>query len=291
MSVALNAIIHRLGLAWAFRIHCLVVAGTGLPAAFLIQERVPYKPCGFVDWYVIPDFVTDAQLLTNYAQVSVPPQHVCPLLPRRRHRHLLHLCAALLHANLRRIHRSLQQHRRRIGRRVQRIFSRRPHCFWIHQRQGRIPQRPLHFPGLARHKHVRDLAFRKHSGRHNPLRPHLRVHRWGSRIYVPHRRRPSLRLSEHERDHGHDFDQLELRLHLCKFYHHIRTGILTNHLFQGSPVASYILKASGGADHGIGPYRPAMYFAGALALISTTLVACVRYLRQRELLAKTSNTT
>lgn len=52
ISVALNAIIHRLGLAWAFRIHCLVVAGTGLPAAFLIQERVPYKPCGLVDWYV-----------------------------------------------------------------------------------------------------------------------------------------------------------------------------------------------------------------------------------------------
>lgn len=61
----------------------------------------------------------------------------------------------------------------------------------------------------------------------------------------------------------------------------------TNHLHQGSPVASYILKASGGADHGIGPYRPAMYFAGALALISTTLVAFVRLLRQRELLAKT----
>jgi hypothetical protein len=30
-----------------------------------------------------------------------------------------------------------------------------------------------------------------------------------------------------------------------------------------------------------------MYFAGALALISTTLVAFVRFLRQRELMAKT----
>jgi len=61
----------------------------------------------------------------------------------------------------------------------------------------------------------------------------------------------------------------------------------TDHLHQGSPVAGYILKASGGADHGIGPYRPAMYFAGSLALISTTMVAFVRLLRQRELLAKT----
>jgi hypothetical protein len=52
ISVALNAIIQRLGLAWAFRIHCLLVAGTGLPAAFMIQERVPYKSCGFVDLYV-----------------------------------------------------------------------------------------------------------------------------------------------------------------------------------------------------------------------------------------------
>jgi MFS family permease len=58
-------------------------------------------------------------------------------------------------------------------------------------------------------------------------------------------------------------------------------------LSQGSPVAGYILKASGGADHGIGPYRPAIYFAGSLALISTTMVAFVRLLRQRELLAKT----
>lgn len=52
VSVALNAIIQRLGIAWAFRIHCLLVAGTGLPAAFVIQERVPYKACGLVDWYV-----------------------------------------------------------------------------------------------------------------------------------------------------------------------------------------------------------------------------------------------
>lgn len=63
--------------------------------------------------------------------------------------------------------------------------------------------------------------------------------------------------------------------------------VLTNNHLQGSPVASYILKASGGADHGIGPYRPAMYFAGALALTSATMVAFVRMLRQRELLAKT----
>ena len=50
VSIALNAIIHRLGIAWAFRIHCLLVACTGLPAAFVIQERVPYKPSGLVDW-------------------------------------------------------------------------------------------------------------------------------------------------------------------------------------------------------------------------------------------------
>lgn len=57
VSVALNAIIERLGVTWAFRIHCLLVAGTGLPAAFVIQERVPYKPCGLVDWYVVNEIL------------------------------------------------------------------------------------------------------------------------------------------------------------------------------------------------------------------------------------------
>lgn len=54
----------------------------------------------------------------------------------------------------------------------------------------------------------------------------------------------------------------------------------------GSPVSGYILDASGGANNGIGPYRPAMYFAGSLALASATLIAVVRLRRERTILAK-----
>jgi hypothetical protein len=55
---------------------------------------------------------------------------------------------------------------------------------------------------------------------------------------------------------------------------------------QGSPIAGYILEASGGANNGIAPYRPAMYFAGSLSLASATLIAIVRMRRQRELSVK-----
>jgi hypothetical protein len=46
------------------------------------------------------------------------------------------------------------------------------------------------------------------------------------------------------------------------------------------------LEASGGANHGIAPYRPAMYFAGSLSLASASLIAIVRLRRQRELAVK-----
>ncbi|EGX92297.1 monocarboxylate permease [Cordyceps militaris CM01] len=45
----------------------------------------------------------------------------------------------------------------------------------------------------------------------------------------------------------------------------------------GSPIAGYLLEAFGGASGGLKAYRPAMFYAGSLALISAILLAIVRF--------------
>lgn len=49
-SFALQALIERLGTAWAYRILGLVTLLTGLPAAWLVKERSPVKTPGFIEW-------------------------------------------------------------------------------------------------------------------------------------------------------------------------------------------------------------------------------------------------
>ncbi|KAM3521256.1 hypothetical protein NHJ13051_006349 [Beauveria bassiana] len=53
----------------------------------------------------------------------------------------------------------------------------------------------------------------------------------------------------------------------------------------GSPIAGYLLQAFGGADGGLKAYRPAMFYAGGLALISAILLAIVRFRLNKKILA------
>ncbi|KAF2733408.1 MFS general substrate transporter [Polyplosphaeria fusca] len=50
MAVALDALNRRVGIAWTFRIQGLMTIGTGLPAAWFLKDRVPLKNVPFVDW-------------------------------------------------------------------------------------------------------------------------------------------------------------------------------------------------------------------------------------------------
>ena len=50
ISFVLNALLDSMGTAWTFRI-------LGLPAAYLIRQRVPIPPTKFVEWYANPQFV------------------------------------------------------------------------------------------------------------------------------------------------------------------------------------------------------------------------------------------
>ncbi|OAA53110.1 monocarboxylate permease [Cordyceps fumosorosea ARSEF 2679] len=54
---------------------------------------------------------------------------------------------------------------------------------------------------------------------------------------------------------------------------------------RGSPIAGYLLEAFGGASGGLKAYRPAMFYAGGLALISAVLLAIVRFRINKKFLA------
>ncbi|CEI61492.1 hypothetical protein FVEN_g9415 [Fusarium venenatum] len=50
MSIVTDSLIKKFSVEWAFRITGLLIAVTGLPAAYLIKERTPLARSGIVDW-------------------------------------------------------------------------------------------------------------------------------------------------------------------------------------------------------------------------------------------------
>lgn len=50
ISFILDALLSRVGTAWTFRILGFITMGTGLPAAFLVKQRIPIPPSAFVEW-------------------------------------------------------------------------------------------------------------------------------------------------------------------------------------------------------------------------------------------------
>ena len=52
ISFIINAFLDKMGTAWTFRILGFITLGSGLPAAYLIKQRVPIHPTKFIEWYV-----------------------------------------------------------------------------------------------------------------------------------------------------------------------------------------------------------------------------------------------
>lgn len=52
ISFIINALLGSMGTAWTFRILGFITLGSGLPAAYMIQQRVPIHPTKFIEWYV-----------------------------------------------------------------------------------------------------------------------------------------------------------------------------------------------------------------------------------------------
>ncbi|KAK4236141.1 major facilitator superfamily domain-containing protein [Achaetomium macrosporum] len=55
MSFILNTLIECVGIAWTFRIFGFMILGTGLPATYLIKERIPIRATKFVEWHLFRD--------------------------------------------------------------------------------------------------------------------------------------------------------------------------------------------------------------------------------------------
>ncbi|KAF2179261.1 MFS transporter, MCP family, solute carrier family 16, member 10 [Zopfia rhizophila CBS 207.26] len=49
MAIALEALVRRVGIEWTFRIQGLMTVSTGIPAAWLLKDRVPLRNTPFID--------------------------------------------------------------------------------------------------------------------------------------------------------------------------------------------------------------------------------------------------
>ena len=52
ISFIISGLLDSMGTAWTFRILGFITLGSGLPAAYLIQLRVPLPPSQFIEWSV-----------------------------------------------------------------------------------------------------------------------------------------------------------------------------------------------------------------------------------------------
>ena len=84
LSIALEALIRRLGIPWMFRVLGLVTLATGLPAAWLIKERSPPRNAPFVDFSMFRSLAFNAIFLASAIgtfALFIPP-YFLPLFAR-----------------------------------------------------------------------------------------------------------------------------------------------------------------------------------------------------------------
>ncbi|KAF7523234.1 hypothetical protein G7054_g11854 [Neopestalotiopsis clavispora] len=241
ISYSMEALIQHIGIPWAFRVHCLLIATTGLPAAYLIRERVPYQPAKLVEWSMFKSPVFVLLFLTGF--IALFPLFVPPF------------CIVLFSQSI-----GLSS---TVGAGLVAGFN-------LSSAVGRIASGflcdilgPLNvllmtllllgltmllvWPfsttlGLA-------ILFVVLSG-----------------VFV------GAFFSTMPTVVGHTFGSVKMSVTMGM----ILTG-WTGGYVMGSPIAGYIIDANGGYDEGILSYRPAMYYAGSFALVAAGLAAAARH--------------
>jgi MFS family permease len=76
MAVALEGMYQRVGIAWTFRIQGLMTLALGMPAAWLLKDRVPLRKAPFVDWSMfrsVPFLATFIGSAIGVFALYVPP--------------------------------------------------------------------------------------------------------------------------------------------------------------------------------------------------------------------------
>ncbi|KAL7921459.1 major facilitator superfamily domain-containing protein [Trichoderma austrokoningii] len=240
ISFALDSLIEKLGTAWAYRILGLMTLATGLPAAWLMKERILVERQGFIEWTLFksPIFVL---IFVGSAIATFPlfvPPFFLPLFTR----------SLGFSPN--------------VGAGLVAGFS-------LSSAAGRI------LSGFASDKvgsintvlvsliltAITFLAIWPTSTKLGPLIAFVIINGAANGAFF----------STMPTAISKVFGSARVAIAMSM----VVTGWVGGYLL-GAPIAGYILEAFGGTDGGLHAYRPAMFYAGALALVSGIFILAAR---------------
>ncbi|TDZ68297.1 Aspyridones efflux protein apdF [Colletotrichum trifolii] len=249
-SFVLDALLNRLGAAWAYRVLALMTLATGLPAAWVVKERVPIRGSGFVEWRLFKSFTFVFIFLAGAVgtfPLFVPPFFL-PLYSKSIG--LSSSTGAGLVAGF------------NFASAVGRIC-----CGVLCDKFGAL--NVLFISMLL--SSVSMLAIWPASTTLGPMIVFVIVNGVSNGGFF----------STMPTVVGNVFGSARVSVAMSM----IVTGWTGGYL-MGAPIAGYLLQAYGGADNGLQAYRPAMFYAGSLALASAVSVAMVRFHMSKNILAK-----
>ncbi|KAF3359020.1 Aspyridones efflux protein apdF like [Verticillium longisporum] len=240
LSIATNAMIERYGVEWAFRIIGIVCFSTGFPAAYMIKERIPIQTSGFIDWKLFRQGSFNIIFVAGAIGVFpllVPPFFI-PLYARSMGLSTSTGAALLAGYNF--------------SSAIGRIIS-------GHLCDILGPLNTL-FAFLAINS-LTMIALWPASTTLAPLAVFAVMNGLTNGGFF----------ASMPTCIGNIFGSARVSTAMGM----IVTGWVGGYLF-GSPIAGYLLDAYGGADEGLKAYRPAMFYAGSVSLVATSLILLMR---------------
>ncbi|ROT34440.1 MFS general substrate transporter [Sodiomyces alkalinus F11] len=249
-SLVLDSLIQKYGPAWTYRVLGLATLVTGLPAAWMIKERTPIRTTALVEWRLFRDpgfLLVFAAGAVGTFPLFVPPFFV-PLYSRSMG--LSSTTGAGLLAGF------------NFSSAVGRIL-----CGFFCDRLGPLNTLLASFLLTA----VSMLALWPVSTTLAPLAVFVVVNGASNGGFF----------STMPTVVGNTFGSARVSVAMGM----VVTGWGGGYL-MGAPIAGYLLDAYGGAEEGLHAYRPAMFYAGSLALAGAGLVAFLKFRTNKNIFAK-----
>lgn len=108
MSISMNYLLDKVGVAWTFRIVGIITLCATLPASLLLKER-SRRGTATIEWLVQLSSC-EAHLMEPFVQVVFPRSQVCAALPRWRYRNVSHIGSCFLYSSIRNFNRNIDHH-------------------------------------------------------------------------------------------------------------------------------------------------------------------------------------
>ncbi|KAK7751431.1 hypothetical protein SLS62_006687 [Diatrype stigma] len=250
LSLALDPLIRNAGPAWTFRVLGIATLATGLPAAWLIRERTPMRRAGFVEWGLFKDIRFVLVVLAGAVgtfPLFVPPFFV-PLYAKALGLPSSTGAGLLAAFNF----------ASAVGRVV---------CGMLCDSFGPLNALLLSLSVCA----ISMLVVWPVSQSLAPLAIFVIVNGLANGGFF----------STMPTVVGNVFGSARVSVAMGMIVTSWAGGYL-----MGAPIAGYLLEAYGGTDAGFQAYRPAMFYAGSMALGAAGLVQGVRFRMSRNFFAK-----